>query len=82
MTQQEIEVIMKSKRKVKLKALLSSTDYKVIKCYEAQLEGSQPPYDVAELIAQRKAWRSELEEIMEFLSKPQGQQPADPGEQI
>lgn len=70
MTQWEMNVIRKSKRKARLKSLLSSTDYKVIKCYEAQLRGSQMPYDVQALLAERDSWRAELEEIMAFLSTP------------
>ena len=40
-----------------LKAQLEATDYKVIKCSEAQLVGMDMPYDVAELHAERQALR-------------------------
>jgi hypothetical protein len=43
-----------------LKNLLKETDYKVIKCYEAQLGNEEMPYDLQELLAQRKAWRDEI----------------------
>lgn len=40
-----------------LKAQLSATDYKVIKCSECQMLGMEMPYDVAELHAQRQVLR-------------------------
>ena len=43
-----------------LKKLLEDTDYKVIKCYEAQLGNEEMPYNLTELLAQRKAWRNEI----------------------
>jgi hypothetical protein len=43
-----------------LKKLLEDTDYKVIKCYEAQLGNEEMPYNLTELLAQRKAWRDEI----------------------
>jgi len=45
--------------------LLEESDFKILKCYEAQLIGEQPPYNVNELVAQRKAWREELNELEE-----------------
>jgi hypothetical protein len=46
-----------------LKKLLEDTDYKVIKCYEAQLGNEEMPYNLTELLAQRKAWRDEINAI-------------------
>lgn len=46
-----------------LKAQLSATDYKVIKCSECQLLGQEMPYDVAELHAQRQAIRDEINRL-------------------
>lgn len=46
-----------------LKKLLSSTDYKVIKCSECLLLGIELPYDVAELHAQRQALRDKINEL-------------------
>ena len=43
-----------------LKAQLSQTDYKVIKCSECQLLGQEMPYDVAELHAERQAIRDQI----------------------
>lgn len=43
-----------------LKIKLNETDYQVIKCYEAQLLGEEMPYNLQELLAQRKAWREEI----------------------
>jgi len=49
-------------------AMLGSTDYKVTKCYEAQLLGLPMPYDVQELTSQRQAWRDEINSLEEELS--------------
>lgn len=43
-----------------LKEELSSTDYKVIKCSEAQLVGDELPYDIAALHAERQAIRDRI----------------------
>lgn len=43
-----------------LKAQIAESDYKVIKCAEAQLMGEELPYNVAELHAQRQAIRNEI----------------------
>lgn len=43
-----------------LKINLNNTDYQVIKCYEAQLLSEPMPYNLQELLAQRKAWRNEI----------------------
>jgi len=42
------------------KLLLQETDYKVIKCYEAQLLEEEMPYNLQELLTQRKTWREEI----------------------
>ncbi len=46
-----------------LKLFLSETDFKIIKCYEAFLLKEDMPYNYQELIAQRKAWREEINEL-------------------
>jgi hypothetical protein len=46
-----------------LKVLLNSTDYKIIKCYEAQLSNEEMPYDLQTLLVQRKAWRDEINQL-------------------
>jgi hypothetical protein len=43
-----------------LKNLLNQSDYKIIKCYEAQLLNEPMPYDLPALLAERKAWRNEI----------------------
>lgn len=43
-----------------LKNLLSSTDYKIVKCYEAQLGAEPMPYNLQQLLQERKAWREEI----------------------
>lgn len=46
-----------------LKAQLSSTDYKIIKCSEAQLLGEELPYDIASLHTERQALRDKINEL-------------------
>lgn len=46
-----------------LKAKLTATDYKVIKCSECQLAGAPIPYDVAALHAERQAIRDEINKL-------------------
>lgn len=46
-----------------LKAELSSTDYKIIKCSEAQLVGEELPYDIVALHAKRQALRDKINEL-------------------
>jgi hypothetical protein len=50
-------------RKDYLKEQLNLTDYRVIKCYEAQLLQEEMPYDLQTLLAERKAWRDEINQI-------------------
>lgn len=46
-----------------LKKKLSKDDYKIIKCYEAQLANEEMPYNLQELLAERKAWRDEINQL-------------------
>ena len=46
-----------------LKEQLQEGDYKIIKCYEAQLMGEQMPYDYASLIEDRNAMRDRINEL-------------------
>lgn len=46
-----------------LKAQLASTDYKVIKCSEAQLAGEELPYDIVALHAERQSLRDKINEL-------------------
>ena len=46
-----------------LKAELNSTDYKIIKCSEAQMVGEELPYDIAALHAERQALRDKINEL-------------------
>lgn len=46
-----------------LKAQLSASDYKVIKCMEAQLSGEEMPYDIQEIHAERQAIRDQINEL-------------------
>ena len=46
-----------------LKAQIAESDYKVIKCAEAQLLGAEMPYNVEHLHAERQALRDKINEI-------------------
>lgn len=46
-----------------LKAQLASTDYKVVKCSEAQMTGEELPYDIVALHAERQALRDRINEL-------------------
>ena len=46
-----------------LKAQLVSTDYKVIKCSEAQLVGEAMPYDIVALHEERQKLRDKINEL-------------------
>lgn len=46
-----------------LKAQLDATDYKVVKCSEAQLAGKELPYDISALHAERQAIRDLINEL-------------------
>ena len=46
-----------------LKAELSATDYKIIKCSEAQLVGEELPYDIVTLHTERQAIRDRINEL-------------------
>lgn len=43
-----------------LKAQLDATDYKIIKCSEAQLAGEDLPYDIIELHTERQSIRDQI----------------------
>lgn len=50
------------------KAQIAETDYKVIKCSEAQLIGAPMPYDVEALHAERQALRDEINTLQKELN--------------
>lgn len=50
-----------------LKEQLFAGDYKIIKCYEAQLMDREMPYDINLLIQERDAWRASINEYEEQL---------------
>jgi hypothetical protein len=57
----------KINRVAELKNLLTGTDYKIIKCYEAFMRQQPLPYNLEELSAQRDTWRAEINELEEEL---------------
>lgn len=65
MEREEAEAAAQAKQREAdaLKEELAATDYKVIKCSEAQLSGQPMPYDVAELHAERQRLRDRINEI-------------------
>lgn len=50
-----------------LKKELNDSDYKVIKCYEAQLAGEPLPYNMEEVHAYRNEIRSKINELEESI---------------
>ena len=46
-----------------LKAQLETTDYRIIKCSEAQLVGEELPYDIVALHRERQALRDKINEL-------------------
>ena len=63
-TVEDCGVEMSSAEKItELKAQLSATDYKVIKCSECQLLGMEMPYNVSELHAERQAIRDQINQL-------------------
>lgn len=50
-----------------LKDELASEDYKITKCYEASLMGTEAPYDIVELHQKRQATRNEINELEQLL---------------
>ena len=50
-----------------LKAKLSETDYKILKCSEASLLGQELPYDLDAVVSERDGWRAQINELEEKL---------------
>ena len=50
-------------RIVRLKQALADSDYKVIKCVEAQMAGVELPYNITELHAERQELRDMINEL-------------------
>lgn len=50
-----------------LKAELNASDYKVMKCYEASVLGTELPYNVEELVAERQAKRDEINRLEKMM---------------
>ena len=57
-------------KKIKeLQGTLASTDYRVIKCYEAHLSGEHLPYDVQNLHSLRQALRDKINSIEDRIAE-------------
>ena len=63
LTPEEIAQRERESRIYELKDLLAQGDYKIIKCAEAQLTGEALPYDIAALVAERNAYRAEINQL-------------------
>lgn len=50
-----------------LKAALAHDDYKITKCYEAQLLGGGMPYEVAALVGKRQGMRDRINELEKLI---------------
>lgn len=50
------------------KDLLNSSDYQVLKCYEASMLGETMPYDLQTIISNRKELRNKINSLEEKLS--------------
>ncbi len=48
-------------------------DYRIIKCYEATLTGTDAPYDIKDLAAKRQAVRDKINEIEAEIEKLEAQ---------
>ncbi|WP_373248297.1 hypothetical protein [Bacteroides thetaiotaomicron] len=59
----KVDSVYTQKKIDNLKEVLSSSDYKVIKCQEASLIGKQMPYDVDELHKERQSIRDEINRL-------------------
>lgn len=51
--------------KMTLQSQLNDSDYKVIKCAEAQVLGGELPYDMSTLHQERQLWRDRINSIEE-----------------
>ena len=54
---------LKEEQIAELKAQLTATDYKIIKCSEASLVGEELPYDIITLHAERQVIRDKINEL-------------------
>jgi hypothetical protein len=52
-----------------VKDILSSTDYKIIKCFEAQMLNVSLPYDIKTLYVERQSLRDEINRLTSLLEK-------------
>ena len=59
----KVDSVYTQKKIDNLKEVLSSSDYKVIKCQEASLIGEQMPSDVDELHKERQSIRDEINRL-------------------
>lgn len=55
-----MNIFEKMQKRAALKKQLQQTDYKIIKCYEYELAGEEPPYDMKALHTERQALRDEI----------------------
>ena len=63
--------------RMNLESQLSKSDYKVIKCAEAQAAGSAMPYDAEALHAERQQWRDGINAIDAELAELDNMRPEE-----
>lgn len=51
------------------KSRLAASDYKIIKCQEAQLTGKELPYDIEKLSIERQALRDEINDLEKYIEQ-------------
>ena len=51
-----------------LKAQIAESDYKVIKCAEAQMTSAEMPYDVEQLHTERQSLRDRINELEQLMT--------------
>lgn len=52
-----------------LKGMLSDSDYKILKCYEASMSGDVMPYDIEALHSGRQSKRDKINELEQLLAE-------------
>ena len=79
MTQNEIQERKNElyTERMNLESQLSKSDYKVIKCAEAQAAGSAMPYDAEALHAERQQWRDGINAIDAELAELDNMRPEE-----
>lgn len=68
MTEKERQYARAAMKIGSVRSELSSSDYKIIKCYESQLMGGEMPYDLPKLVSERETLRVQIRELEAILA--------------